>query len=330
MNKVFKQVYTSLALGSLLALTVGCSTATQKAAPAPQDTNKIRLVASFYPLADFAKNVGKDAVEVHNLVPAGVEPHDWEPTAKDMKTISQADVLLYNGAGFEPWIEKVLESVDKSKLVVVDTSKGVELLKAADLEHEHNDQHKDEKKDEHKDEHKHGEYDPHFWLDPVNAQKQVELIADALVKADSKNKDKFEANAKEYKGKLEALHKEFETELAKVKKKEVVTTHAAFGYLTKRYGLEQIPIMGLAPNAEPSPKAMAEIVKEAKEHDVKYIFFETLVSPKVAETVAKEIGAQTLVLNPIEGLTEEELKKGEDYISKMKENLKNLVKALGN
>ncbi|GAX89968.1 metal ABC transporter substrate-binding protein [Effusibacillus lacus] len=333
MNKLLTRVCTALAVGALLALSAGCSNPAQKPDPASQDAKKIQVITSFYPLADFSKNVGKENITVTNLVPPGVDPHDWEPTPKDMKKVSEAKVFIYNGAGFEPWIEKVLESVDKSKLVIIDTSKNVELLKAGDLEHEHESEHKDEhqneKTEEHKDEQGHGEYDPHFWLDPLNAIKQVQAIAEGLGKADAQNKDKYEANAKEYTGKLEALHKEFETELAKAKKKEVVTTHAAFGYLTHRYGLEQIPIMGLAPDAEPSPKAMKEIVEEAREHDVKYIFFETLVSPKVAETVAKEIGAKTLVLNPIEGLTEEEQKKGEDYISKMRENLKNLVTALG-
>lgn len=329
MHKFVKSLCFSLALGALSALAAGCSSPAQKSEPAARDPKKLQVVASFYPLADFAKNVGKDAVEVHNLVPSGVDPHDWEPGPKDMKTIAQADVFIYNGAGFEPWMEKVLESADQSKLVVVDTSRGVELA-GLPQQDSHDGEHKAGKEESRKDEPQYGKYDPHFWLDPVNAQKQVRSIAEGFAKADAKNKDKYEANAKEYIGKLEALHKEFESELSKVKKKEVVTTHAAFGYLTKRYGLAQIPIMGLAPDAEPSPKAMAEIVKQAREHDVKYIFFETLVSPKVAETVAKEIQAQTLVLNPIEGLTEDELKKGEDYISKMRENLKNLVTALGN
>lgn len=316
MKKISKGLFTSLAFGSLLMLTVGCSTPAQKTDSAPKENKKIQVVTSFYPLADFSKNVGKDNVEIHNLIQPGVEPHDWEPTPQDMKTISQADVFIYNGAGFEPWIEKVLNSVDKSKLVVVDASKGIELLKAAETEPGHGDQQ--------------ALYDPHIWLDPVNVQQEVQQITDGLVKKDPQNKDKYEANAKEYTGKLEALNKDYQTELAKVKNKEIVTTHAAFGYLAKRYGLQQIPLMGLAPDAEPSPKELADVVKEARAHNMKYIFFETLVSPKVADTVAKEIGAKTLVLNPIEGLTEDELKQGEDYISKMKENLKNLTLALGN
>ncbi|BCJ85992.1 metal ABC transporter substrate-binding protein [Effusibacillus dendaii] len=318
MNKISKGLFSSLAVGSLFMLTVGCSTPAQKNDSAPQENKKIQVVTSFYPLADFTKNVGKDNIEVHNLIQPGVEPHDWEPTPKDMKTISQADVFIYNGAGFEPWIEKVLNSVDKSKLVVVDASKGIELLKA------------EETAPEHGDEHQQTLYDSHIWLDPVNAEKEVQQITEALVQKDPQNKDKYEANAKEYTSKLEALNQEFQTELGKVKNKEIITTHAAFGYLAKRYGLQQIPLMGLAPDAEPSPKEMANVVKEARAHDVKYIFFETLVSPKVADTVAKEIGAKTLVLNPIEGLSEDELKQGEDYISKMRENLKNLTIALGN
>ncbi|WP_018133014.1 metal ABC transporter substrate-binding protein [Effusibacillus pohliae] len=333
MQKLWKKMRAAWVAALLLTLSAGCSTAKPQSAPAAQDGKKLQVVASFYPLADFAKNVGKDLADVRNLVPPGVEPHDWEPKPNDMKTISQANVFIYNGAGFEPWIDKVLASVDQSKLVVVDASGGIDLLKSQEQDvHGQDEQKNEQKQDQHPDahEHRHGEYDPHIWLDPVNAQKQVQQIAEAFAKADPQHKDQYEKNAKEYISQLQALDNEYKTELAKVKRKDIVTTHAAFGYLAHRYGLHQLPIMGLAPDAEPTPKAMAEIVKEAREHDVKYIFFETLVSPKVADTIAKEVGAQTLVLNPIEGLTEEELNKGENYISKMKENLQNLVKALGN
>lgn len=312
----------ALGLGAMLLAVSGCATSGKQADSGAGQNKKLKVVASFYPLADFSKNVGKDNIEVQSLIQPGVEPHDWEPTSKDMRTVSQADVIVYNGAGFEPWIEKVLNNVDKSKTLVIDVSKGVELRKAAVSESGHD---ANAKPGEHAE-----ELDPHFWLDPVNAQKEVQQIAAGLSEKDAQNKDKYAANAKEYNDKLEALNKEFQTQVANAKQKEFVTTHAAFGYLAQRYGLQQIPLMGLAPDAEPSPKEMAEVVKEARAHNVQYIFFETLVSPKVADTVAKEIGAKTLVLNPIEGLSDEELKKGDDYISKMRENLQNLKLALGN
>lgn len=285
---------------------------------------KLKVTASFYPMYDFSKKIGGDKVEVRNMISSNVEPHDWEPTPKDLVSIGDSDVFVYNGAGMESWIDKVTKSSDNKKLDIVEASKGVKLLKGKE-----NKSGEDKKEDEHEHEHKHhGAYDPHVWLAPENAKKEMENIKNAFVKADPKNKDYYENNYKENAKKLDELNVKYKDKLSKTKKKDIVVAHQAFGYICNAYGLNQVPIEGLSPDSEPDAAKMAEIAKFAKDNKVKYIFFEELVSPKVAETIAKEVGAKTAVLNPIEGMTEKQQKEGEDYFSIMNKNLEALLKAL--
>jgi zinc transport system substrate-binding protein len=281
---------------------------------------KIEVVATFYPLYDFTRQVGGERVAVSCLIPNGVEPHHWEPSPGDIITVKKADVFVYNGAGLEPWIDNVLRNIDPQKTVAVDTSAAISLLPAEEHEDEGH---------ENAGEEEHGGYDPHIWLDPVNAQKQVEQIRDALIKADPAGREYYEENAGSYLTRLEELDRTFRETLARVPQKEIVTTHAAFNYLCRRYGLKQVPIMGLSPEAEPGPAKMAGIIKLVREKKIRYIFFETMVSPRVAEIIAAETGADTLVLNPVAGLTPEESARGEDYLTLMEQNLVNLKKALG-
>lgn len=291
-----------------------------------KDGDKIKVYASFYPMYDFAKKIGGDKVEVTNLVPAGTEPHDWEPSAKDLAKISESDILVYSGAGMESWIDKVDQVTKDRKLVKVEASKGIDLIKS---EHHHDEE--DAKEEDHEDaheEHDHGEYDPHVWLAPQNAKIQMKNIKDALVKADPTNKDYYEKNFEVYSQKIDDLDVKFSTSLKDTKSKNIVVSHEAFAYLCKAYGINQVGIEGLSPDSEPDAARMAEVTKFAKENKIKYIFFEELVSPKVSEAIAKEVGAKTAVLNPLEGLSDDQLKAGEDYFSVMESNLKVLLEAL--
>lgn len=305
------------------------------AAPATASASKLKVVTSFYPLYEFSRNVAGDKADVVNLVPGGVEPHDWEPTAQDMKRIQESGVFVYNGAGMESWVDKALDSVKQDKTIIVEASKDLELMEGAgedghDHDHAHDHDHDGKEEKDGKD-HDHAEekgMDPHVWLDPVLAQKQVKAIQAALEKADPANQEDYKKNADAYIAKLQELDGAFKEGLSGAKRKEFVTQHAAFGYLAKRYGLTQVPIAGLSPEQEPSPGEMGEIVQFAKEKQVKTIFFETLVAPKVAETVAKEVGAKTAVLNPIEGLTDKDKADKLDYIGIMKNNLAALRAAL--
>jgi zinc transport system substrate-binding protein len=276
---------------------------------------KLKVVASFYPMVEFTKQVAGDHADVVGLIPAGAEPHDWEPSPKDVTAIQEANVFVYNGM-VESWAEKTLASAANDKRIDVEASKGIELVEGIE---------EPGVTDQHAADHT---MDPHVWLAPSLAQQEVRNIQAALEKADPNNKNDYKKNADAYIEKLKALDEKFKQDLNGTKNKDFITQHAAFAYLAKSYGLTQIPISGLSPDQEPSPEEMASVVAFAKEHKVKTIFFETLVDPKIAQTIADEIGAKTDVLNPLEGLTDEEISKGLDYISIMTNNLAGLVKAL--
>jgi zinc transport system substrate-binding protein len=297
----------------LAALVAGCEQRTQSAKPL--------IVATFYPLYEFARHVAGDRATVVSLVPPGVEPHDWEPSPQQIVDVQKARVFVYNGAGFEPWAQKLLRDVRDGDLLSVDTSKGLPLLAAPAGDHDHAARPAATSTPE-------MALDPHVWLDPVLAQSQVDAILAALVQADPANRAAYEDNARAYRTKLAELHDRFQAGLRDCPRRDIVVSHASFGYLARRYGLTQVALMGLAPESEPSPAELVAIAKVARRRGVTVIFFETLVSPRLAETLAREIGARTLVLDPIEGLTKEEAAAGKDYVALMDDNLANLRTAL--
>lgn len=302
----------------------GCSTGAQES----EQKEKLTVYASVYPLADFAQKIGGDQVEVINMVPAGVDPHDFEPTAKELARLSESDIFLYNGAGFEGWVDKAKGIVNQEQTEVVDLSQHVDLIAVDEHdEHGHDDEeHADEA--DHDDGHDHGDTDPHVWLDPNRAKQQAEAIRDVLIKKDPDHQSTYEENYKALESRFDELDAKFEEVVKSGKKDTIVVSHDAFSYLADRYGFKQVAISGLSPSAEPSAKKMKEIVDTAKEQKVDYIFFETLVSGKVAEAVKNEVGAEALVLNPLEGLTKKQEQDGEDYFSLMEANADNLAKAL--
>jgi zinc transport system substrate-binding protein len=312
--------------------------------PTHPDGQKISVVTTIFPLYDFTKNIAGDRADVQNLVPPGSEPHNWEPTPKEMVNITKAGLFVYTGANLESWVDKMLDSIDAPNMVVVNASKNIAILSMAPgaEEHEHHKESPDHESDlkkeevsngsehEHEHEHEHdGSVDPHIWVDPVNAKSIVDNILAGMIAVDPANSDYYTANASAYKAKLDQLDADYKTALAGAKGKEFITSHAAFGYLAQRYGIEQVSVRGLSPEAEPTPSRMAEVINTVKQHGIKYIFFESLVSPKLSETIARDTGAKTLVLNPVGGLTGEELAAGKDYISVMRENLNNLKIAFG-
>ncbi|RDV83942.1 metal ABC transporter substrate-binding protein [Ammonifex thiophilus] len=308
-----------LALGLVVLLVVlaGCR------APAPtgrEKPAKLSVVATFFPLADFVRQVGGDRVEVTCLVPPGVSVHDWEPSPGDLTKIMQAKLFVYNGAGLEPWVGKVLPEY-KGK--AVEAVKGIRLLTFAEVgggsEAHHSEAHH----------HHHGEIDPHAWLDPVNAQQYVKNILEGLIAVDPEGADYYRQRAKAYEEQLQELDRAYREAAAHFKHRELVVSHAAFGYLAKRYNLEQIPIAGLSPQAEPSPAKLAELVRLVKERQIKYVFFESPSNPRVAETLAREAGVKALVLSPVAGLTPEEKSGAKGYLEVMRDNLRVLQQALG-
>lgn len=298
--------------------------------PADAGEDRLRIIASFYLMADFAGKIGGEWVEVTNLVPAGIEPHEWEPSTTDMTLLEQADMLIYNGAGMEHWIESVTAALDNQDLILVETAaEVVTKVPAAGDEEAHGDEepHGDGDEEPHDDGHQHDQ-DPHVWLSPLNAKRQLQAILDALVRADPVHQAAFQANYETWAVEMDKLDQLYRTGLADLARREIIVAHQAFGYLCAEYDLEQVAIEGLMADSEPDPARMAEIVRFARDHDVSVIFFEELASPKVADTIAREIGARTAVLNPLEGLTDEQLAAGEDYFSVMRQNLDALVDAL--
>ena len=294
---------------------------------------KVNVVTSFYPLYDFAKKIGGEHVNVVNLVPNGVEPHDWSPKPRDMSNIAKADVFIYNGAGFEGWVDDFLDSLKKdSSLLIVEAIHEVDLIEIGEHEEEGHEEegHEEEKGHEEgsEDEHDHGNVDPHAWISPLQAKKMAGTIKDHLIEADPRHKNEYETNYNLLADRLQQLHDQLTQIVSAAPKKEIVVSHEAFGYISRDYGLTQIGVMGLSPDSEPTVQRMKEISEFAKEHEVKYILFEELVSPKIAETLAGTLEIETLVLNPVEGLTEEQEKSNEDYFSIMENNLTTLEKAL--
>lgn len=305
-GKHFRRILmAAAAVAAGVAVCAGCGNTSEE-----EDSDKIKVMASFYTMYDFAEKIGGDYVEVTDMVPAGTEPHDWEPSASDIAGLEEADVFIYNGAGMEHWAEDVLDTLGNQDLIVVEASDGIELLESSGSgESDENE-------------------DPHVWLDPENAKAEMENIKNAFVEADPENAEYYEENYETYAAKLDALDEEFQTALADVKSRNVIVAHEAFGYLCNAYDLTQVAIDGLSPDSEPDPARMEEIIEFAQENNVTTIFFEELVSSKVAETIAEEVGADTAVLNPLEGLSDEDIESGADYFSVMRENLEALVTAL--
>ncbi|TML04971.1 MAG: zinc ABC transporter substrate-binding protein [Actinobacteria bacterium] len=253
------------------------------------------VVAAFYPIAYAAEQIGGPGYDVVNLTPPGAEPHDLELTPRAVGRIESADVVFYLSHGFQPAVSK---AVDQAHGTTVDVLAGLPLHSAAGQEAGLT-------------------ADPHVWLNPVLFEQVARHIGSVL-----------HHPARAFDAKLRRLDADYRRGLQHCTRKEIVTSHAAFGYLAQRYGLTQVPITGLTPESEPSPKQLAAVVRLVRRTHATTVFFETLVSPRLADTVAREVGAHTAVLDPIEGLTPSEQKNGDDYFTLMRKNLANLRTAL--
>jgi len=269
----------------------------QKNIPAKK---KLTVITSFYPLYFFASQITGDKADVYNITPAGAEPHDYEPTPQDMARMEKSDLVVLNGAGLEAWQDKIKENLAGTKTTVVIAGEKVATVSG----------------------------DPHVWLSPSLAKEETKTILQSLVQIDPQNKNFYENNAKQFLNKLDQLDNNFKNGLKNCRLHDIITSHAAFGYLAKTYGLNQVTLTGLSPDEEPSAQRLAEISQFAKERQLRYIFFEKLLSPKLAETIASEIGAQTLVLDPLEGIGDQDQQSGKNYLTVMQENLTNLRQAL--
>jgi zinc transport system substrate-binding protein len=282
----------------------------------------LKVVTSLYPLYDFTRNIGKNRVEVILLMPPGIEPHSFEPKPADVVTLSNADLFIFTNKYMEPWAEKLIGGVGSKKLVIVDSSKGV-LFIEEDGEQEHHPE-----KEVHK-EHLHKGMDPHIWLDLGNAVKMVDNITEGLIAKDTANMDYYRRNADEYKALLQQLDENFRKELTNCATRKIVSGgHLAFSYLAKRYSLTNISAYGFSPDAEPAPGQLIMLSKLLKKEGIKYIFYEEMLSPRVAELLSKESGAHMLFLNGIHNISRDEFEKGISFVTIMEKNLQNLKRGL--
>ena len=279
---------------------------------------KIQVMTTFYPMYEFTKQVVGDKGDVELLIPAGTEPHDFEPSAKDLAKISDSDVFVYNSPELETWTDNLTDTIDTNQTEIIQASKDIKLMEGTEHDHEEAHDHDTQEHEEHGHSH---ELDPHVWLDPALAIKEVETIRDQLSKKYPDDKAAFEKNAASYIDELKKLDEEFQTAFKDAKNKTFVTQHAAFGYLANQYGLTQEAIAGISPDQEPSPSRLSELKHYVDDNQVKVIYFEENASSKVAETLSKETGVKLEVLNPLESLTDKQIKDGEDYLSVMRENL---------
>jgi zinc transport system substrate-binding protein len=291
------------AAAALACLGVACSGPTEGSSAQPS------VVASFYPLAEAVRRVGGPAVSVTDLTPPGVEPHDLELTPDQIEAIDTADAVVYLGGDFQPAVQ---DALGDAAGLTVDVGDGLPALSPpqdgsdGDLA-----------------------ADPHVWLDPVLYGRIVEEVRDALTRVDPAGASTYAANAATFVEELHGLDQRYRRGLDGCTRDVLVTSHAAFGYLANRYGLVQQPIAGLSPDAEPTPQRLADLQALVEREGVTTIFTEELVSPEVAETLAREAGVGTAVLSPLESLTSEEVSDGEDYVSIMDRNLRTLRDALG-
>ncbi|MCW3845046.1 metal ABC transporter substrate-binding protein [Micromonospora yasonensis] len=304
------------AVRALAAATTALLTLAGAAACATDDgsgsnPDRVEVVAAFYPLQFLAERVGGDAVTVTNLVKPGAEPHDLELHPRQVGQVSDAELIVYL-AGFQPAVDEAVAQNGGDRAFDV---AGVQPLRdAAEGGHQH------EGESDHAES---GGKDPHVWLDPTRLATIGDRLAERLGRADPNRAADFTARAQALRADLDRLDADYTQGLATCQRREIVTSHTAFGYLAARYRLEQVGVTGLSPEGEPSPQRLAEVTEEAREHGATTIFFETLVSPKVAETVAREVGARTAVLDPIEGPPADG-----DYLSAMRTNLQTLRTAL--
>jgi zinc transport system substrate-binding protein len=346
--KTFRILFSVMVLALLLG---ACNS--EEANNNSEDGDKLTIYTSIYPLKDFAEKIGGEYVAVESIIPPGADSHTYEPTSKEVIEIAKSDAFIYNGLGMEAYAETIQETLQREDVMIVEASSGVEVIEhkhdhahehaegeaneeehdhshsegeASEEEHDHEHEEGESSEDEHH--HDHGDQDPHVWLDPYRAIVLAENIKDALIELKPEQQETFEQNYETLKKELEELDSQFHTLIASKENPEIVVSHAAYGYWEESFGITQIPIAGLSPSEEPSQSELSDIVQLAKEHEIKYVIFETNVTPKVAEIIREEINAEPLYLHNISTLTEEDLENGEDYFSLMKANLETLDKAL--
>jgi ABC-type metal ion transport system, periplasmic component/surface adhesin len=305
MKKVFTRSVAALALGASIALAFsGCGSQT----PAKQDTTeKIKVVASFDAMKEITQAIGGNKVDVTTIIPEGIEPHDYELKTSDVQKLQEAKLFVYNGLGMEAWADKAIQTASADNLMSVALAEHVQPIELTDPEEIE----------------EHGAYDPHAWLGLTSAKEEASAVKDALIKISPEDKEYFEKNYMAFADEIDKMQEEYMKKVANVTRKEIVTGHAAFGYLCRDLGISQESVEDVFASGEPSAQKLAELTDFCKAHNVKVIFTEDLVSPAVSETLAKEAGAKAEAIHTIESAED-----GMTYLARMKDNLNKIAEAL--
>ena len=293
-----KKIISGFLVALISIMLIGCGAKTDNTTQNTTD-EKLSIIVSIYPLKEFTEKIAGDKVTVTCLVPENMEPHDYEPKTKDFEELIKSKAFIYNGLGMETWVDQVNETIKDKGVTIVDSSTGIEVRKEEEA------------------------IDPHIWLSLKNAEIQSENIKNTLVKLDEKNKDYYEENYKKFKEELESLYNEYKPKFDTLSKKNFITGHAAFGYLCRDFGLTQRSVENLFAEGEPTPKQLENLVNFCKENNINTVFSESLASPKVSETLAKEVKAKVV---PI--LTLEAKEDDKNYIQAMKYNLDEIYRCL--
>ncbi|CDF27921.1 MAG: metal ABC transporter solute-binding protein, Zn/Mn family [Dialister pneumosintes] len=305
MKKVFTRSVAALALGVSIALAFsGCGSQT----PAKQDTTeKIKVVASFDAMKEITQAIGGNKVDVTTIIPEGIEPHDYELKTSDVQKLQEAKLFVYNGLGMEAWADKAIQTASADNLMSVALAEHVQPIELTDPEEIE----------------EHGAYDPHAWLGLTSAKEEASAVKDALIKISPEDKEYFEKNYMAFADEIDKMQEEYMKKVANATRKEIVTGHAAFGYLCRDLGISQESVEDVFASGEPSAQKLAELTDFCKAHNVKVIFTEDLVSPAVSETLAKEAGAKAEAIHTIESAED-----GMTYLARMKDNLNKIAEAL--
>lgn len=315
----------------ILVLVTGCGnsagskSSSEGTAGEDESKNRLQVVTTFYPMYEFTQKVAGNLADVSLMVPAGTDTHHYEPSAKELALISRADMFVYNSPEMEIWVPDVLNTLGENQhLLAVEAAKDIEMKRFE----ENQEQEEDHAEDDHEDHgHSHDGKDPHVWLDPILAQREVQVIKEAFIEKDPQNAETYEKNAAAYIDELNDLHDEFVNAFGQAKKRVFITQHAAFGYLAARYNLTQLSIAGLSTENEPSPSQLAQITQMIRKYEIPVIYKNSDVTGGTSATIAQETGVKVEELNALESLTPKQMET-DGYLSIMQKNLNALKKSI--
>lgn len=307
--KIFQAI---ISIAIIAIISIGCSAPDQ----AKKSEDTLTVYTSIYPIQYAVERIGGEAVTVETVYPPGVDAHTYEPTSKEMTTIAKSDAFIYLGAGMEGFAESAADALESQDTKLIELGQHEELFHTEGL-HQH----------EHDDGHDHGDRDPHIWIDPLRMIEMSQLIKDELIELNPDDEGLYNDNFQALKADLLSLDEKYTKTLDAKTNKQILVSHAAFGYWEERYDIEQLSINGLSSSSEPSQKELTKIIDQAKKYNLKYIIFEQNSSNRVSEIIQTQIGAKTLIIHNLAVLTEDDISNKEDYISLMNYNLDILDKA---